>query len=100
MLYLLRRVAVKLQTVNIGETLPHKGLSEPLSTVYTRAQNSSVGCITCLDPVPSSFHEHNAQGINVTNCDVTTTSRVNLAPINVMSHHTSTLVGQGDNFTN
>ena len=34
--------------------------------------------LTCLDPVPSSTRARNAQGINITNCDVTTWSWVNL----------------------
>ena len=34
--------------------------------------------LTCLDPVPSSIRARNAQGINITNCDVTTWSWVNL----------------------
>ena len=33
---------------------------------------------SCLDPVLSSICARNAQGITITNCDVTTWSRVNL----------------------
>ena len=33
---------------------------------------------SCLDPVLSSIRARNAQGLTITNCDVTTWSRVNL----------------------
>ena len=70
MLYLVHRVAIsiKLRPVKleqaVSESLPHKGL---------------LGVqLTCLDPVPASIRARNAQEINITNCDVTTWSWVNL----------------------
>jgi len=41
-----------------------------------RKNNSKL--FTCLDPVLSSIRAHNAQGLDITNCDVTTWSWVNL----------------------
>ena len=48
--------------------LPHKVLHTELLGVQ----------LTCLDPVPASIRARNAQEINITNCDVTTWSWVNL----------------------
>ena len=74
MLYLVHRVAIsiKLKPVKleqaVSESLPHKGLYTELLGVQ----------LTCLDPVPASIRARNAQEINITNCDVTTWSWVNL----------------------
>ena len=74
MLYLVHRVtiSIKLTPVRVekavSESLPHKGLYTELLEVQ----------LTCLDPVPASIRARNAQEINITNCDVTTWSWVNL----------------------
>ena len=74
MLYLVHRVtiSIKLRPVKlqqaVSESLPHKGLHTELLGVQ----------LTCLDPVPASIRTRNAQEINITNCDVTTWSWVNL----------------------
>ena len=74
MLYLVHRVtiSIKLTPVRVeqavSESLPHKGLYTELLGVQ----------LTCLDPVPASIRARNAQEINITNCDVTTWSWVNL----------------------
>ena len=74
MLYLVHRVtiSIKLTPVRVeqavSESLPHKGLHTELLGVQ----------LTCLDPVPASIRARNAQEINITNCDVTTWSWVNL----------------------
>ena len=74
MLYLVHRVtiSIKLTPVKleqaVSESLPHKGLHTELLGVQ----------LTCLDPVPASIRARNAQEINITNCDVTTWSWVNL----------------------
>ena len=74
MLYLVHRVtiSIKLRPVKleqaVSESLPHKGLYSELLWVQ----------LTCLDPVPASIRARNAQEINITNCDVTTWSWVNL----------------------
>ena len=39
---------------------------------------TSQGTLYWADPIPSSIRARNAQGINITNCDVTTWSWVNL----------------------
>ena len=76
MLYLVHRVtiSIKLRPVKleqaVSESLPHKGLHTELLGVQ----------LTCLDPVPASIRARNAQEINITNCDVTTWSWVNLVP--------------------
>ena len=79
MLYLVHRVtiSIKLRPVRpvkleqaVSESLPHKGLYTELLGVQ----------LTCLDPVPASIPARNAQEINITNCDVTTWSWVNLVP--------------------
>ena len=72
--YLVHRVtiSIKLRPVKleqaVSESLPHKGLYTELLGVK----------LTCLDPVPASIRARNAQKINITNCDVTTWSWVNL----------------------
>ena len=74
MLYLVHRVtiSIKLRPIKleqaVSESLPHKGLYTELLGVQ----------LTCLDPVPASIRARNAQEINITNCDVTTWSWVNL----------------------
>ena len=74
MLYLVHRVtiSIKLRPVkleqSVSESLPHKGLDTELLGVQS----------TCLDSVPASIRACNAQEINLTNCDVTTWSWVNL----------------------
>ena len=74
MLYLVHRVtiSIKLRPVKleqaVSESLPHKRLYTELLGVQ----------LTCLDPVPASIRARNAQEINITNCDVTTWSWVNL----------------------
>ena len=72
MLYLVHRVtiSIKLRPVKqaVNESLPHKGLHTELLGIQ----------LTCLDPVPASIRARNAQEINITNCDVTTWSWVNL----------------------
>ena len=74
MLYLVHRVtiSIKLRPVKleqaVSEGLPHKGLHTELLGVQ----------LTCLNPVPASIRARNAQEINITNCDVTTWSWVNL----------------------
>ena len=74
MLYSVHRVtiSIKLRPVKleqvVSESLPHKGLYTELLGVQ----------LTCLDPVPASIRSRNAQEINITNCDVTTWSWVNL----------------------
>ena len=74
MLYLVHRVtiSIKLRPVKleqaVSESLPHKELYTELLGVQ----------LTCLDPVPASIRARNAQEINITNCDVTTWSWVNL----------------------
>ena len=72
MLYLVHRVTIniKLRPIKleqaVSESLPHKGL------------NTKLNQLTCLDPVPASICVRNAQEINITNCDVTSWSWVNL----------------------
>ena len=72
MLYLVHRVtiSIKLTPVRVeqavSESLPHKGLYTELLGVQ----------LTCLDSVPASIRARNAQ--EITNCDVTTWSWVNL----------------------
>ena len=74
MLYLVHRVTIgiKLRPIKleqaVSESLPHKGLYIELLGVQ----------LTCLDPVPASIRVRSAQEINITNCDVTTWSCVNL----------------------
>ena len=74
MLYLVHivTISIKLRPVKLEqavcESLPHKGLDTELLGVQ----------LTCLDPVPASIRARNAQEINITNCDVTTWSWVNL----------------------
>ena len=74
MLYLVHRVtiSIKLRPIKleqaVSESLPHKGLYTELLGVQ----------LTCLDPVPASIRVRNAQEINITNCDVTSWSWVNL----------------------
>ena len=74
MLYLVHRVtiSIKLRPVKleqaVSESLPHKGLYTELLRVQ----------LTCLDPVTASIRARNAQEKNITNCDVTTWSWVNL----------------------
>ena len=79
MLYLVNRVtiSIKLRPVKleqaVSESLPHKGLYTELLGVQLK----------CLNPVPASIRARNAQEINITNCDVTTWSWVNLVhPLN------------------
>ena len=87
MLYLVHRVnvSIKLRPVKleqaVSESLPHKGLYTELLGVQ----------LTCLDPVPASIRAHNAQEINITNCDVTTWSWVNLVTPSTHSHRTAPL---------
>ena len=68
MLYLVHRVTISLKLrpmQALSESLPYKGLT--------------LNCFGFnLDPIPSSIHARNAQGTNITNCDVTTWSWVNL----------------------
>ena len=86
MLYLVHRVtiSIKLRPVKldqaVSESLPHKGLYTELLGVQ----------LTCLDPVPASIRARNAQEINITNCDVTTWSWVNLVHPHVRSSHVRT----------
>ena len=74
MLNLVHRVTIstKLRPIKleqaVSESLPHKGLYTELLGVQ----------LTCLDPVPASIRARNAQEINITNCNVTTWSWVNL----------------------
>ena len=74
MLYLVHRVtiSIKLRPIKleqaVSESLPHKGLYTKLLGVQ----------LTCLDPVPASICVRNEQEINITNCDVTSWSWVNL----------------------
>ena len=85
MLYLVHRVtiSIKLRPVKlqqaVSESLPHKGLHTELLGVQ----------LTCLDPVPASIRARNAQEINITNCDVTTWSWVNLVHPPCSSHSAS-----------
>ena len=74
MLYLVHRVTISIKLIPVrveqavSESLPHKRLYTELLGVQ----------LTCLDPVPASIRARNAQEINITNCDVTTWSWVNL----------------------
>ena len=74
MLYLVHRVTISIKIrpkkleQAVSESLPHKGLNTKLLGVQ----------LTCLDPVPASICVRNAQEINITNCDVTSWSWVNL----------------------
>ena len=65
-------ISIKLRPIKleqaVSESLPYKGLYTELLVVQ----------LTCLDPVPASIRARNAQEINITNCDVTTWSWVNL----------------------
>ena len=81
MLYLVHRVtiSIKLRPVKleqaVSESLSHKEL---------------LGVqLTCLDPVPASIRARNAQEINITNCDVTTWSWVNLVHPSIALHNES-----------
>ena len=68
MLHLVHRVKYKTTT---HKTIEQAGFaaSESLSHIFEESS---------LDPIPSSIRTRNAQEINITNCDVTTWSWVNL----------------------
>ena len=86
---LVHRVTTKLRPVKlqqaVSESLPNKG-------TYHLYWTSSDLHVTCLNLVPSSIRARNAQEMNITNCDVTTRSWVNLVNPSLRRESTDSLM--------